>query len=105
MPVVSDRYEQARLGNPRYFTGRECKRGHFSERYVVNGACIECVTVKIARRFSKARNVGYPDKPFIFPLESLPKGEAIPWPEIFEVLRGWVLPAYNAVKAARETQP
>ena len=25
-----------------YFTGKPCKRGHLSPRYVVNGSCSEC---------------------------------------------------------------
>ena len=27
----------------KYFTGRRCKHGHMSERYVKNGACISCL--------------------------------------------------------------
>ena len=34
--------EARALGIPRYFTGVECKRGHFSERYSNNGQCVQC---------------------------------------------------------------
>lgn len=30
------------LGLKKYFTGKPCKQGHISERYVSGGACIEC---------------------------------------------------------------
>ena len=29
-------------GLPRYFTGKPCKRGHLSERYVKGYHCVEC---------------------------------------------------------------
>jgi hypothetical protein len=35
----------------RFFTGKACKRGHFSERYTLNNGCIECMYPK---RFGKS---------------------------------------------------
>jgi 5-methylcytosine-specific restriction endonuclease McrA len=34
--------EARQQGLPRYFTGLLCKRGHLSERYAVDGHCVEC---------------------------------------------------------------
>jgi len=31
------------LGRNKYFTGKPCKRGHLSERYVITSGCIECL--------------------------------------------------------------
>lgn len=71
MPEISDRFEQFRAGQPRYFTGKPCKRQHLSERFVSNGACIACVT-RTSRRIS-ATNVVYSEQPFIFEPGSAPE--------------------------------
>lgn len=34
--------EARALGLPRYNTGKPCKRGHLSDRWTVNGHCMEC---------------------------------------------------------------
>ncbi|ESD44066.1 hypothetical protein HMPREF1604_01238 [Escherichia coli 908519] len=34
--------EAAKAGLNRYFTGKRCRHGHLSERYVLNGTCVEC---------------------------------------------------------------
>lgn len=36
----------AAAGNTRFNTGKPCKRGHYSDRYTANGACVECLSVK-----------------------------------------------------------
>lgn len=41
-----DRKQARRKGTTRYFTGKPCKRGHVSERYVSDGACIVCAKEK-----------------------------------------------------------
>jgi|DEB0MinimDraft_10_1074344.scaffolds.fasta_scaffold00191_24 5-methylcytosine-specific restriction endonuclease McrA len=41
MEVISKKQAQEQ-GLKRYFTGKPCKRGHVSERYVSGGVCIEC---------------------------------------------------------------
>ena len=47
----------------RYFTGLACLRGHVSERYVLNGGCVECMRraaeeekrkIKVAREAANA---------------------------------------------------
>jgi hypothetical protein len=39
-------------GLDRYFTGKPCKRGHVAERYLSNGECIVCATLR-AQRWKK----------------------------------------------------
>lgn len=41
MQIIT-RQEAIVNGSLRYFTGKPCKRGHISERYVKNGSCHEC---------------------------------------------------------------
>ncbi|HFW6621196.1 TPA: hypothetical protein ACICHD_002812 [Escherichia coli] len=41
MKIVT-RMEAAKAGLNRYFTGKRCRHGHLSERYVLNGTCVEC---------------------------------------------------------------
>ena len=45
------RKEAAKRGLNKYYTGRNCKRGHISQRYTSTGLCIACVAMK-ARKFS-----------------------------------------------------
>jgi hypothetical protein len=40
------RREAANAGRKTYFTGVPCKHGHMCARYVTNGGCLECVTMK-----------------------------------------------------------
>jgi len=45
-------------GLRRYFTGEQCKRGHVSERWTLNGACIECqdaARISVHERLADAR--------------------------------------------------
>jgi 5-methylcytosine-specific restriction endonuclease McrA len=42
MKPVIDRRDAKHLGRTKYFTGRPCRAGHSSERYVSNGICCEC---------------------------------------------------------------
>ena len=53
---------QAR-GEIRYNTGTPCKRGHMSDRWVSNGACISCSTRKVMRA-NRVRSV----LPITFPV-------------------------------------
>jgi hypothetical protein len=39
---IVTRMEAAKAGLNRYFTGKRCRHGHLSERYVLNGTCVEC---------------------------------------------------------------
>lgn len=38
--------EAARRGLTRYYTGRPCREGHDSERFVTTMACVDCTRVK-----------------------------------------------------------
>lgn len=48
MEIIT-RMAAARSGLKRYYTGKPCKRGHDSERWVYNGHCVEC-TMETNRR-------------------------------------------------------
>lgn len=41
-PIVLSKSEAAKCGLSRFCTGRECRFGHFAERYVSNGQCVVC---------------------------------------------------------------
>ena len=48
-------------GLRRYYTGEQCKRGHVSERWTLNGACIECQDETreiVAEKMAEARSKG-----------------------------------------------
>lgn len=42
--------EAARRGLNKYYTGRPCKRGHKSERWTLNGACVQCNVERVNRK-------------------------------------------------------
>ena len=47
-PMIGTMVERTREqaiapGWKRYYTGRPCRKGHLSERYVNGGACIQCI--------------------------------------------------------------
>lgn len=46
MPEIVNRSEAKERGGKRYFTGKECKNGHLSERFVSCMACVECSTLR-----------------------------------------------------------
>lgn len=39
-------YRAKELGEPFYFTGKKCKRGHLSTRYASSGNCKECIELQ-----------------------------------------------------------
>jgi hypothetical protein len=41
--IIIGRHDAANSGLHRFNTGRPCKRGHMADRFVSNGACVECV--------------------------------------------------------------
>jgi hypothetical protein len=45
MEIISKK-EAKDLGLNRYFTGKPCKHGHLSERYMCNG-CVSCLSDRI----------------------------------------------------------
>jgi hypothetical protein len=48
MPTIISKDEALERGLARYFTGKPCRRGHTSERYV-NGNCVACTRVNTAK--------------------------------------------------------
>ncbi len=52
MQIIS-RKEAKEQGLKRYFTGKSCKHGHISERWVGSHSCVECRTVRRAKQQQK----------------------------------------------------
>ena len=56
MKIVT-RLEAAKAGLNRFYTGKPCRNGHLSERYVLNGTCVQCAFESTGRHrsvFAKA---------------------------------------------------
>jgi hypothetical protein len=49
MPEIISRKEAIARGLKRYCTGKPCKRGHFCERTLAAGHCVECERLRINR--------------------------------------------------------
>lgn len=41
-PFPRSRQDATALDRAHYYTGRKCRRGHYSPRYTLNGRCAEC---------------------------------------------------------------
>lgn len=54
MPILN-RKKAKSAGLTRYFTGKPCKRGHISERFVSSFSCIECVRERNERKDVKEK--------------------------------------------------
>lgn len=48
--------EAAKRGLNKYYTGRACKRGHKSERWTLNGACVQCNIERVNRKREEIAN-------------------------------------------------
>lgn len=48
-PQKITRLEAARAGLTRYYTGRQCKRGHRNEHYTMSGTCVKCARKSSAK--------------------------------------------------------
>ncbi|MBU4682539.1 hypothetical protein KC222_10985 [Cedecea davisae] len=48
MKIIT-RVEAAKLGLNKFYTGKLCKYGHDSERWVANGGCVECTVARVYR--------------------------------------------------------
>jgi 5-methylcytosine-specific restriction endonuclease McrA len=53
--LIVTRAEAKAAGSKRYFTGRPCRKGHLSERYVSKGTCSTCAQTLSAKRYSENR--------------------------------------------------
>ena len=52
--MIANSYSEAIANNlARYKTGKECKHGHFSERYTRTRTCIACANISSAKRIAK----------------------------------------------------
>ncbi|CAI1023487.1 Uncharacterised protein [Serratia ficaria] len=49
MKIIT-RVEAAKLGLNKFYTGKVCKHGHLSERWVNNGGCVQCTIERVYRQ-------------------------------------------------------
>ena len=91
-PVKVSRQDAIARGLHKFYTAEPCKRGHYSERYTKNGACIACLRVDLPKRNGAviASNVFLPKTFFV--IDNIPAGIVLT-PELLEA-------AYNYVKRA-----
>lgn len=54
MGIIS-RQEAKALGLLRFYTGKPCKRKHYSQRYVSSGTCLACEEIRDKERYEKER--------------------------------------------------
>jgi len=54
---IITRMSAAHSGLKRYYTGKLCKYGHDSERYVYNGHCVECAINSSLRRQATIKQI------------------------------------------------
>ena len=52
--TIETRDQASRSGKSKYFTGKECNRGHSARRYVSSGVCTKCHTEN-ARKYQRNR--------------------------------------------------
>jgi len=57
--IVKTRKQAYADGDLLYYTGRACKQGHLSQRYVSNGCCKYCINQTFKRRYVE------PDGPLV----------------------------------------
>lgn len=81
-PVIRSRDEAQNNGLVRFYTGTPCGRGHLSERFVSNGACVECVN-RIARVCGPTEQIWYPPVVIGAPLSGEHRNE------LARLLNGW----------------
>jgi len=63
--TIIDRAEAQSRGLTRFFTGVPCKRDHICERFVSNGACVQCVNWVVPKK-TRAAHHYLPPKPLFF---------------------------------------
>lgn len=56
MEIIT-RLDAAKSGLKRYYTGKQCKHGHDSERWVYNGHCVECTMETNRRRQAEIKRI------------------------------------------------
>lgn len=50
MEIIT-RKQAKELGLKRYYTGKECRKGHIAERFTLTGCCLECKKIHNAKRY------------------------------------------------------
>lgn len=56
MEIIT-RITAAKAGLKRYYTGKKCKHGHNSERWVYNGHCVECTMESNRKRQAEIKRI------------------------------------------------
>lgn len=72
--VIISREAAYAKGLRRFYTAEPCKKGHIAERYVVNGACLDCQNWTGKRKpltGPRGRNVGWPTQGLVFNVPDL----------------------------------
>jgi len=64
---IINRADAHAQGLRRFYTGKPCKFGHDSQRFVTTGNCIECANQR-SRRFAVQKNAT--DGKFVYPLKN-----------------------------------
>lgn len=70
LPPVISRTAAYKAGLRHYFTGKPCKQGHLAQRYVTNGACLECLNPFKLRRHPHRKDL----EPYVCPKLWVPTG-------------------------------
>lgn len=56
MKVIA-REKAAKLGLNKFYTGKVCRNGHTAERYVINGACVDCCNANAMAQKQRFRDL------------------------------------------------
>lgn len=56
------REEAKKKGLTKFYTGKKCKHGHDSEKYVARNACIECTKITMQKYYSSQKGKEYVEK-------------------------------------------
>ena len=59
---VIDRKSAKEFGLTKFFSGKACKQGHFSERYVSTGGCLSCINSPVAKVLRNVRQKAYTEQ-------------------------------------------
>lgn len=48
---ILKRKDAKKIGANKYFTGKPCTHGHLAQRWVINGCCVPCHSLQVAKYF------------------------------------------------------
>ncbi len=60
---INTRKQAQEKGLRKYFTGRPCKKGHLTLRYVNTGACVACISLHGKKRYQIGEKLNHPARP------------------------------------------